>query len=205
VPRWQTFFQSPLKLVPKVKVSCLNLNEVEGWEAPNNSFRPEITGSIEFKRAFGFHSGEWVKQKQQVVSEMRAVNGDHKLAQKEKADFGKQQMERINTAFEEAHRPDVTEERVVFARCKLNLAPFGGGKPSTGASSVLDVPVQGGLAQGMDTHKAYAYHQVSEPVADGISSLRYQPSDGRRTVWSTPVCGACCRWEMQRQATTTTT
>jgi hypothetical protein len=46
VPKWQTFFQSPLKLVPKVKVSCLNLNEVEGGEAPNNFVRPEITGSI---------------------------------------------------------------------------------------------------------------------------------------------------------------
>jgi hypothetical protein len=30
VPKWQSFFQSPLKLVPKVKVSCLNLNEVGG-------------------------------------------------------------------------------------------------------------------------------------------------------------------------------
>jgi hypothetical protein len=40
VPKWQTFFQSPLKLVPKVKVSCLNLNEVEGGEAPNKKKSP---------------------------------------------------------------------------------------------------------------------------------------------------------------------
>jgi hypothetical protein len=40
VPKWQSFFQSPLKLVPKVKVSCLNLNEVEGGEAPNKKNSP---------------------------------------------------------------------------------------------------------------------------------------------------------------------
>jgi hypothetical protein len=61
------------------------------------------------------------------------VRGDPRLKQEEKAKFGKRQIDRIKAAFEEAHRPDVTEERVVYARCELNETTPPGGKATIGA------------------------------------------------------------------------
>ena len=136
VPRWQCLFASPLKTVPKVKVSCLNLDDVEGGEAPNKFFRQDITASKKFKKIYGFSSGVWREQKLQVVNEMRAAFADPRLSQEEKAKFGKRQIDRIKAAFEEAHRADVTEERVVYARCELNETTPHGGKATIGAPRV---------------------------------------------------------------------
>jgi hypothetical protein len=44
VPSWQALFASPLKTVPKVKVGCLNLDDVEGGGGAEHFFSAEDYG-----------------------------------------------------------------------------------------------------------------------------------------------------------------
>ena len=136
-----------------------------------------------FLRKFGFNSGDWGEQRQQVVDEMRSRFTDPSLSQGEKAKFGKSQISRVRTAYDEAHIQDTTEERVVYDRRKINEVGPPGGKASTGASCVLSRIGKGDFIQCMDLNKGYCL--AGELFAGGVGLERDQ---GRHGGWRSDRC-----------------
>jgi hypothetical protein len=116
---------------------------------------------------------------------MRSRFTDPSLSQGEKAKFGKSQISRVRTAYDEAHIQDTTEERVVYDRRKINEAGPPGGKASTGASCVLSRIGKGVFIQCMDLNKGYWQGSCSR-VASAWSGTKVVTEDGEviDAVWA---------------------
>jgi hypothetical protein len=63
--------------------------------------------SEEFRLKYGFHSGDWGEQRQQIVAELRGMYADPSLPQERKIEFGKALMGRMRAAYAEAHKQDI--------------------------------------------------------------------------------------------------